>query len=323
MCSHAFLPRINNSPRSRDMVNKYRRDVMAPQAQHVAQVSGRAQTPRSTKAWAQRLHQSGRRQHEPDIFRGAQTSELSVAERSYLRAEHRERERNWAVGGGTSDARSGVAAGGALVTQPLPALPRVAPPTRHDASTAPMSSAAQLMPYTSGSGATQYDDAYATGSAASTYAPFASLLARLSLPAKGMGPPAAPVIMHPTIVLPRTNARSGAQRSFSHFGAGAAVWWHKSNDIVAELTWAAPPKTGASPVLQYQVEYCSRVHTDLLTTTESRLSAFVSHVRADNDASRRAGAEAENVPWDDDPGASWNVRTRTSSAFGYSHGSPA
>ena len=75
---NAFLPRINKT--SRALVQE--RERMST-----------AELGTTRKKWHTRLYNQGRRAHQADAFADIQYEELSVAEKSYLRSEHLERER--------------------------------------------------------------------------------------------------------------------------------------------------------------------------------------------------------------------------------------
>ena len=107
---------------------------------------------------------------------------------------------------------------------------------------------------------------------ADTFTAFSAILARMSMP-RGT-PPSAPSLGEPVIDVPEVDPRFATQ-ALSHYGAGAAVWWHNSNELLATLMWEPPVTNGGSQILQYQVEYRSRIRTDFLTPTERRLNEFV------------------------------------------------
>ena len=215
--------------------------------------------------WHNRLYDRSRKVYVADAYVEMGFEQLSVAEKAYLRNEQIERERGWVALGGKSSAR-------VALTMPMPPTARAEPTPRT----------------TSSRGGQR---AGAADTAQDTFAPYSAILSRLSLP-RGH-PPGPPTLHEPTIDVPPVDPGS-AQQAFSHYGAGAAVWMHSSNDILATLQWHPPAVGVASMVLQYQVEYRSRIRTDLLTTTEHKLNEFVSKHVGQGPAA--AGSEPSG-PW--------------------------
>jgi hypothetical protein len=235
---NAFFPKINKASRELAKVADARQGIL----------------PSNEQPWHDRLYDRSRKEYIADVYKDAGFEKLSVAEKAYLRTEQLQRERGWMALGGKSAAR-------VALTMPMPPVERGPSPNTlaGQRRTKKSSTSPRGIP----------------GASVDTFAPYSAILSRLSLP-RG-APPRAPSLLPPTIDIPQPGPDSAGQQAYSHYGAGAALWMHSSNDVLAVLRWQQP--TGASAgrmVLQYQVEYRSRVRTDLLTTTEQRLSEFVS-----------------------------------------------